>query len=153
MRYRKLRFVLVLPLFLTASAQALAQASVGVVTEDLEADERAVIAFLPPSMKNLQDQEANEAQELVRSAIGVTKLCLGEDYATYRVALAGRIVVRRAGREETFEVGDFAPLVGALLLRPGSNARVLFAGGGPGALAQMLRSSASEYFGKACESG
>jgi len=51
----------------------------------------------------------------------------------------------------TGEVKHFAPLAGALLLRPGSNARILFAGGGPEALAQMLRPAASEYFGKRCK--
>jgi hypothetical protein len=72
---------------------------------------------------------------------------------SYRTVFAERIVVRWVGHEETFAVGDFAPLVGALLLRPGSNARILFAGGGPAALAQMLQSTAREYFGKRCKVG
>ena len=43
-----------------------------------------------------------------------------------------------------------APLVGALLVGPGTNARILFAGAGPEALVQLLPSAASKYFGKEC---
>jgi hypothetical protein len=74
---------------------------------------------------------------------------LGKSYASYKVVFAERIVVRSPGRTETFELGR-AQLVGALLLRPSANARIVFAGGGPEALVQLLPSAASEYFGKAC---
>ena len=132
------------------SPGVLPQGTEDVVTAYIEGDKTAVIAFLPPSLHDSQDKGAAEAQERVKSAIEDTKLCLGEDDVSYQVVFAERVVVRSIGREETFEVGHFAPLVGALLLRPGRNARILFAGGGPEALAQLLRSAASEYFGKRC---
>jgi len=83
-------------------------------------------------------------------AIENTRLCLGEDQVSYRVVFGERAVVRSLGREETFDVGDFAPLVGALFLRPEASARILFAGGGPEALAQMLSSAARDYFHGGC---
>ncbi len=87
----------------------------------------------------------------MRSALENTKLCLGEDHGSYQVVFADRIVVRWYGREEVFQVKDFVPLVGALLVRPGSNARILFAGGGPEALERMLPAAASAYFGGKCD--
>ena len=150
-RCNRSNLLLVLLVLLTASAGALPQSTEDVVTAYIEGDKAAVIAFLPPSMHDAQTEGAAEVQERVRSAIENTKLCLGEDYVSYQVVFAQRIVARSLGREETFEVGHFAPLVGALLLRPGWNARILFAGGGADALAQMLRPAVSEYFGKRCK--
>jgi hypothetical protein len=135
---------------LAVSQGALPKGAEEVVTAHVEGDKPAVIAFLPPSMQDPQLKGAAETQERVRSAIENAKLCLGEDTVSYRIVFADRIVVRSRGREETFEVSPFAPLVGALLLRPGWTPRILFAGGGPEALAQMLRAAASEYFGKRC---
>lgn len=110
-----------------------------------------VIAFLPPSMRDPANVDAAAARAQVEAAVGAAKVCLGEDFASYRMLFADRIVVRSPGREESFELAHFAPMVGALLLRPGSNARILFAGGGPEALERMLRSAVSEYFGKKCD--
>ncbi len=151
MKYRGPQLFLALLVLLTASRIALPQNAKDAVTAEVEGGDSAVIAFLAPSMRDSQNKAAAEARARVRSAIENVKLCLGEEYVSYQVVFAERIVVRSFGREEIFEVGDFAPLVGALLLRSGSNARILFAGGGPEALAQMLRSAASEYFGKTCE--
>ena len=92
---------------------------------------------------------ASDAKMRVGSAIDSLKRCLSEDHVSYQVVFAERIVVRSLGREETFELGIHS-LVGALLLRPGSNARILFAGGGPEALATMLGPAATEYFGERC---
>ena len=103
-----------------------------------------VIAFLPPSFKS-----AAQAQELVRSAVQRTKRCLGSSVATYQVVFAERIVVRSPRHRETFELGR-AQLVGALFLRPSANARIVFAGGGPEAMARLLPAAAGEYFGKVC---
>jgi hypothetical protein len=62
-----------------------------------------------------------EARTQVELAIADAKHCLGEGYAHYQVVFSDRIVIRRPGREETFQVSDFAPLAGALLVRPGTN--------------------------------
>ena len=118
----------------------------------VELERAAVIAFLPPSMQVSQGGRATEAEALVRLTLQNTKTCLAEDHISYKVVFAQRIVVRSRDGEETFEVGDFAPLVGALLLRPQTNARILFATG-PEALAQMLQLAASEYFDKKCKVG
>ena len=136
---------------LAISQGALPRSEEEVVTAHLEGDRDAVIAFLPPSLQDLQYKGAAEAQERVRSALESAKLCLGEDTVSYRMVFADRIVVRSLDREEIFEVSDFAPLVGALLVRPGWTPRILFAGGGPEALAQMLRSAAGEYFRQRCK--
>jgi|KBSMisStandDraft_5_1062788.scaffolds.fasta_scaffold856788_2 hypothetical protein len=135
---------------LAVSQAALPKSAEQVVTAYVEGDKTAVIAFLPPSMQDSQVEGAAEAQERVRSAIESAKLCLGDDTVSYRMVFVDRIVVRSLGREETFEISDFAPLVGALLVRPDSTPRILFAGGGPEALARMLRSAESQYFGKRC---
>lgn len=136
---------------LAASPGAWPRSAEHVVTAYIDGDKPTVVAFLPLSMQDAQDKAAAQAQKHVRSAIDDVKACLGEDGVSYTVVFADRIAVRSRGREETFEVSYFAPLVGALLLRPGTSPRVLFAGGGPQALAQMLRSAASEYFTKRCK--
>ncbi len=147
-----IRLLLLLVMF-KASPGALAQSAADMVTAYIEGDSTAVIIFLPPSARESRDQGAAAAREHVKSALKDIKLCLGEDDVSYQVVFAQRIVVRATGGEDTFEVGHFAPLVGALLLRPGRNARIVFAGGGPEALAQMLRSAASRYFDKRCKAG
>lgn len=153
MKYVGPRLLSVLLVWLIGWTGALPQSTQDLVTVHVEGDNAAVVAFLPPAMQASQDKRAAEAQERVRVAIEEVKLCLGGHDVYYRVVFADRIVVRSLGREESFEVRDFAPLVGALLVRPGANARILFAGGGPEALAQMLGSAASEYFGKRCKAG
>ena len=153
MKHGSSKLLPALLVLLTVSGGALPRGADEVVTTHLEGNRAAVIAFLPPSMQDSQDKGAAEARERVRSALESAKLCLGEDTVSYRMIFADRIVVRSLGREETFEVSHFAPLVGALLVRPGWTPRILFAGGGPEALTQMLRSAASEYFGKRCRTG
>lgn len=119
-------------------------------TAALDAGAIAVIAFLPPAVRDSGNAADSEARTQVGLAIADAKRCLGEGYAQYQVVFSDRIVIRRPGREETFQVSDFAPLVGALLVGPGTNARILFAGAGPEALVQLLPSAASKYFGKEC---
>jgi hypothetical protein len=149
MSFARSNLVLPLLLVLASSACVAGQIVQAPVTVYVAGNKPTVVAFLPPSFKDRREMVASQAQERVRSAIQNTKLCLGKGYATYKVVFAERIVVRSLGRKETFELGR-TPLVGALLLRPGANARILFAGGGPEALVQLLPSAASEYFGKAC---
>jgi hypothetical protein len=120
------------------------------MTAYVEGDRAAVIAFLPPSVQVSQDEGATEAEALIRLTLQNTKTCLAEDRTSYRVVFVQRIVVRSREGEEIFEVGDFAPLVGALLLRPHTNPRILFATGAE-ALAQMLQPAASEYFDRRCK--
>jgi len=151
MRYVASKLCLALLGLLIASSGALPQTAEDFVTAYVDGDRDAVIAFLPPSMQNSQNREAAEAQDLVRSAVERVKWCLGESLVYYRVVFAEQIVVRSFGEEQTFELGRVVPLVGALLLRPDSHARILFAGGGPEALARLLGPAAGEYFGKECE--
>jgi hypothetical protein len=148
-----LRPLLLLLVLLTASPVTWPRTTEDIVTANIEGNKASVVAFLPSSMEGSRDKDATEAQERVRSAIEDVKACLGEDDVSYEVVFADRIAVHSLGREEIFEISHFAPLVGALLLRPDTNPRILFAGGGPQALAQMLRSAASEYFGKRCKAG
>ncbi|HTT12088.1 MAG TPA: hypothetical protein VMG60_14445 [Burkholderiaceae bacterium] len=123
------------------------------VTVRVTADKATVIAFLPPEMRNASDYDSTAARDYVSLAMADIKNCLGNDYASYRVVFAERIVIRSRGREEIFDLGTVAPLVGAVLAGPDSpNARLLFAGGGPEALTRMLRPAASEYFAKRCRS-
>jgi hypothetical protein len=140
---------LVLLLVLANPACAVRQIVKAPVTVYIAGNKTTVVAFLPPSLRNPREMVASQAQKRVKSAIQNTKRCLGEGYASYTVVFAERIVVRSRGSKETFELGR-TPLVGGLLLRPGANARILFAGGGPESLEQLLPSAASEYFGKAC---
>jgi len=146
------RAFLLLLVFLIASPVAWPRSAGEIVVATVEGSTASVVAFMPPSMRGSPDKEAAAAQEHVRSAIEKAKECLGDELS-YSVVFADRIAVHSLGREETFEVGYFAPLVGALLLRPDTSPRILFAGGGPQALAQLLRSAASEYFGKRCKAG
>lgn len=150
MQSRVLNFVLACVVF-AASFDGLAQSTPDVVTKYVELKGPAVVGFLRPSTQNLQNAEATASQEQVRLAIESTEVCLGRDFATYQIVTADRIVVRSLGTEESFDLGSFAALTGALLLSPGSNPRILFAGGGPEALKRMLAPTASEYFEKKCD--
>ena len=151
MRYATAKLYLAVLGLLLPLSDALPQTAEDPVTAYVEVNREAVIAFLPPSMQSLQNRDAAEAQDRVGSAVEGVKRCLGEDHVYYQVVFAERIVVRSLAGEETFELGRLVPLVGVLLLRPNSNARILFAGGGPEALVQLLRQAAGEYFGKKCE--
>jgi hypothetical protein len=151
---RDLGWQLLLALALFVSAGALiAQGTDGVATAYLEGDRAAVIAFLPPGARDSAEPGETAARVQVQLALENAKRCLEEPEVVYRVVFADRIVIRRLGREESFQVSHFAPLAGGLLYRPGSNARILFAGGGPEALVQLLPSAASEYFRKKCNTG
>jgi hypothetical protein len=152
MRLSRWQLLMLVVAWLTASGAALPQRTEDIATVYIEEGEGGVIAFLPAMVRDSQDQGAIEARALVGLAIETTTRCLGEDYISYQVVFADRIVIRWPGDEESFEVGQFAPLTG-LLFRPGSSARILIAGAGPGALVQMLSAAASEYFGKRCISG
>jgi hypothetical protein len=146
------RPLLLLLLWLIASPVAWPRSAGEIVIATIAGGKASVVAFMPPSMRGSTDKEAAAAREHVRSAIAEVKDCLGDELS-YSVVFADRIAVDSIGREETFDVGDFAPLVGALLLRPDTGPRILFAGGGPQALARLLRAAASEYFGKRCKAG
>jgi len=118
------------------------------VTAYVEGDEAAVIAFLPSSLQ--QGALADQAHGMVESALQDTKLCLRQSNISYKTVFADRVIVRSRSGDETFELGTPSDLVGALLLRPGENARILFAGGGPEAMSRLLVPAAGEYFGKEC---
>jgi len=138
---------------LAGSGAVVAQTTEEVTTIVVDAEGAAIIVFLPLAERDSANAADVEARAQVGLAIGNAKRCLGEGYVQYQVVFSGRIVVRWPGHEETFQVSDFAPLVGALLVRPADNPRVLFAGGGPEALIRLLPSAASEYFGMGCLSG
>lgn len=144
--------LLVAALLLGASSVDLhARGTKDAATVYVAGDKAAVIGFLPLALKDSRDSDARKAHNLVSLAVANARICLGDDYANYRVVFAERIVVRSHGREQSFDLGAAAPLVGALLFEPGSpNARILFAGGGPEALIRMLQPAASEYFGRQC---
>lgn len=153
MRSRKSTSALVVGFLLAASPYATAQTTEETETAYVEAGQGVVVAFLPPYLRTARDQEALAATAHVRSAIAKTSSCLRERSVSYDVVFADRIVIRWPGGHEAFQVGQVVPLPGALLFRPGLNARILFAGGGPEALGRMLPNAASEYFGKKCVGG
>ena len=150
MRIRSSRAAVCVCLLLAASANALAQGTYDLETAYIDVEKGAVIAFLPTSLRSAQDQDADAAPAHVRAAIDKTMRCLGEKSVSYHSVVADRVVIRWLGGEEAFDIVQVSPLVGALLFRPGSNPRILFAGAGPAALGQMLPFAASQYFGKKC---
>jgi hypothetical protein len=151
MPYGRIRLPLALLAVLGASCTALDHSTTDTTTTYIDLDRPTVVAFLPSSMRASRHEDAPAAKEQVKAAIERTRACLGEDYVSYHLVFADRIVVRSPGREESFEIANVTPLVGALLLRPDANARILFAGGGPEALRRMLRRAASDYFDKKCD--
>ncbi len=136
---------------LLASCAASERGTNGAVTVYVDLERPTVIAFIPAAMRESFEAGASEARENVKVAIERASACLGESFASYRLVYADRIVVRAPGREESFDIANLTPLVGALLLRPDANARILFAGGGPEALRRMLGRAASDYFDKKCD--
>jgi hypothetical protein len=151
MRQRCASFLPGVFLLLSAWCGAAQQDAPAVVTVRVAVDKAAVIAFLPPALQDTEDKDAAAARDEVNWAIANIRTCLGKDFA-YRVVFADRIVVRSHGHEQSFEVRTAPPLVGALLVAPGSNARIIFAGGGPEALTRLLRPAAGEYFERPCVS-
>jgi hypothetical protein len=119
-------------------------------TANITVERPTVAVFLPPSLQSATDAQAQQVRQLVRSALQSTKRCLGAGFASYQLVFAQRIVLRSSDRRESFDVGDYAPLVGVLLAQPGANVRMLVSGGGPEALDRMLPWAASTYFGRTC---
>jgi hypothetical protein len=109
-----------------------------------------VVAFLPSTLQQSVSVDGIPAQQQVAAALERARVCFGTDYAVYRIIVADRIVVRSRGREESFEIASVYPLVGALMLQPEDNPRIVFAGGGPEALPRLLPQAASDYFGRQC---
>jgi hypothetical protein len=144
MRFAAWQRVLSLSALLLASGGAPAQPSDKFITAYVDGDREAVIAFLPPSMSRTADAAASEYP--VISAVEAIRRCLSAHRADYRVVFADRIVIRSREGDEVLA----APLAGVLLLRPGSNPRIVFAGGGPEAVAPLLRQESLEYFGEDC---
>jgi len=138
-------------LLLASVAGVSARTAKDAATVHVDVDKAAVIGFLPLGMKRPHDREAIDAENTVYRAVSNARICLGDDYATYKVVFADRIVLRWHGQTRAFDLGTAAQLVGALLFEPTDpNPRVIFAGGGPEALLKMLQPAASDYFGKQC---
>jgi hypothetical protein len=132
---------------LVASAPCISQTLDHPVTAYVDGERQAVIGLLPSSINRSHDAAQTEYRMV--AAIERTRRCMGDQRADYRVVLADRIVLRSRGADETHAV----PMIGVLLVRPGSNARILFAGGGPETLARLLRQASQEYFGESCDLG
>ena len=109
-----------------------------------------VVGFLPASTTRSIGTDAALERALVAQALSRTQACLGAAAVAYQLVVADRIVVHDGGRVTSFEVADMRPLAGALLLAAGSNPSVLFAGGGPESLAQVLPRAAASYFHQGC---
>ncbi|HTT40439.1 MAG TPA: hypothetical protein VMH32_22525 [Burkholderiales bacterium] len=147
---QQLGSLLLLVVFVAASQGAAVAGATESAVAAVDGNRAAVIGFLPPAARDARDPAASEARAQVELAIERAKQCLGEAQISYQVAFVDRIVIHRLGGDDTFQVSQFAPLVGALLFRPGANPRILVAGGGPAGLVQMLPRALSEYFGTRC---
>ncbi len=132
----------------TAAAAAPRQVA---ATAHLEGNRNVVAIFLPPPIEHSRKEGSWLARTYAETAIFAIERCLGTAYASYRVVYADRIVIGRSTDAQTFDVGQAAPLTGAILFHPGSNARVMYAGGGAQALVPLVLSATGDYFGKRCD--
>lgn len=146
---RRTRIVIGSLAALAASCAAPERAASSTVIAFVDLERPTVVAFIPASLRESFRADSSAAQ--VTAALNGAGACLGKSFASYRLVYADRIVVRTPGREDSFDIANLAPLVGALLLRPGANPRILFAGAGPEALQRMLRRAVSDYFEKTCD--
>jgi hypothetical protein len=122
-------------------------------TAFVDGDRASLIAFSPWMGPGASDETRAAVEAALRSAIESTRRCLGAGQVATQVVVADRIVIRSSGHDEAFERGQAAAgLVGALLLRPGSNPRIVFATDAT-ALQSMLPLTSGEYFGKHCGQG
>jgi hypothetical protein len=135
---------------LVASCAASERGANGAVTAYVDLERPTVVAFIPDSMRESSPADAAATEAQVNEALNRARACLGESSASYRLVHADQIVVRTPGREDSFDIANLRPLVGALLLRPEANPRILFAGGGPEALRRMLGRAVGDFFGKEC---
>jgi len=147
---QQLGSLLLLVVFLAASQGAAGEGATNPAVAVVDGYRAAVIGFLPPAARDAQDEAASDARAQVALAIERARQCLGQAQISYQVAFVDRIVIHRLEGDDTFQVSQVAPLVGALLFRPASNPRILVAGGGPAGLVQMLPRALSEYFGTRC---
>lgn len=127
-----------------------AQPAAPPVVADIDASRPAVLAFVPVSAALVDGTDAALAQALAAEALVRANVCLGDAPVVYQLLRADRIVVHDGTRAAAFDIADGAPLAGALLVAPGTNPSVLFAGGGPGSLARLLPQAAGEFFHHAC---
>ena len=121
------------------------------VTALLEGNGNVIVIFLPPAIAHSHREDIWLARTYADTAIFAIERCLGTAYASYQVVYADRIVIGRSTDAKTFEVRQGAPLPGAILFHPGSNARVMYAGGGAQALVPLVLSASGDYFGKQCD--
>jgi hypothetical protein len=136
---------------LLASCAAPERGANDLVIAYVDLQQPTVVAFIPASDHESLQADTSRTEAQVTAALDDASACLGKSFASYRLVYAARIVVRSAGREDSYEIANLKPLVGALLLRPEANPRILFAGGGPEALQRMLRPAVSDYFDKQCD--
>ena len=130
--------------FLTATP-----ADAGIVTE-LALDNPTVVIFVPSTVRPEDLGELSGADAWAVQALQRTQVCLSDLYVFYRFMHADTIVASEGARRTSIDVGLAAPLTGALLLKPGANARVIFAGGGPPSLPDLVARAAGDYFEHPC---
>jgi hypothetical protein len=134
-------------LALAATGLAAAKPAVDLVV-DIYVDRPTVLAFVPTD--DLSDAESARSRALAAQALSLASACLGRRPAMVQLVVADRIALHDGGRVSEFDIAGTAPLTGVLLAVPHANPRVLFAGGGPESLADVLPLAAASFFHQAC---
>jgi hypothetical protein len=114
-----------------------------------------VIGFFPPVSD--EEIEANpgtrEGLAHLEFALSDAAKCLKSLGVSVRGELARVLVLRVAGKERRFDLPhEWERAVGAYLIEPGREPRVVYASAGPSSLQVLLPNAAAEYFGaSACK--
>lgn len=122
----------------------------GIVSE-LALQTPTLLVFVPSTVAPADLHELSDADAWAVQALTRTQYCMGGFYVSYRFARADTIVVVDGARRTSIDVGVAAPLTGALLLKPGSPASLVFAGGGPSSLPGLVARAAGDYFQHPCD--
>lgn len=117
---------------------------------DLYPQHPTIVGFLPAALPVADEAADALARSLVAQALARAQACMAGPAVNYQLLVADHIVVHDGKRVTAFEITDAAPFAGALLLAPGANPRILFAGSGAQALADGLPQAAGDYFHRAC---
>jgi hypothetical protein len=128
------------------SAPAIAAPKAPVVTKSVSLEGPTIIAFLPPGIEKQKDDGAIEASAHVSFALEDTHKCLAPKYVKIATVFADRIIVRDGASNRVFVVKGLGQAVGAILLEPKREGKVIYTTAGPSTLMHLLPAAAWEYW-------
>jgi hypothetical protein len=138
-------------MLLSAAYCANAMAVTPLQADSFEVLGRSIIAFVPPTLKNSEDEGAIEGVAHLRFAVEDTYKCLQPMQIAVKFLYADQVSLRNGANSQVVQVHLLGQAVGAILVEPGRSAETVFSVNGPSTLQFLLPQAASKYWQvKAC---